>query len=54
MNIVTEKGLTNRSLAGGQGVSDEIHMELSMDVIRVQISNEMALHYTNYASQFSN
>ena len=54
MNIVTERRLMDRSFAGGQGVSDEICMELSVDVICVQILNEMALPYTNYASQFSN
>ena len=54
MNIVIERGLTNRSFARGQCVSDEILMELFVDVICVQILNEMALPYTNYASQFSN
>jgi len=43
--ILIERGLTDSSFAGGQGVSDEIRMELSVEVIRVQILNEMALPY---------
>ena len=54
MNILIKRGLTDRSFAGGQGVSGGIRMELSVDIVRVQILNEMALPYTNYASQFAN
>ena len=44
--------LTDSSFAGGQGVYDEISVELSVDVICVQIWNEMALQFTNdHASQ---